>query len=160
MRNRCWIYSWWVLLQSSFSGYLEYSSTSVEAYSTCYGFCSSWESATPYLSETARSSPTLTRHHSVCSMNPTSPLHALPPKESSLSDRADTLQPRSIQDSVVQDLNVQDLSAQDRSMHSEQICPCCSNILLRHVSNSRIYWRCGYCYQEMPVMEDYSTPPL
>lgn len=88
-------------------------------------------------------------------MNPTSPLHALPPKESSLSDRADTLQPRSIQDSVVQDL-----SAQDRSMHSEQICPCCSNILLRHVSNSRIYWRCGYCYQEMPVMEDYSTPPL
>lgn len=93
-------------------------------------------------------------------MNPTSPLYALPLKESSLSDRADTLQPRSIQDSVFQDLNVQDLSAQDRSMHSEQICPCCSNILLRHVSNSRIYWRCGYCYQEMPVMEDYSTPPL
>jgi|GEM_PF-4419220 len=93
-------------------------------------------------------------------MTPTFPLHALPPKESSPSDRADTLQPRSIQDSVVQDLNAQDLSAQDRSMHSEQICPCCSNILLRHVSNSRIYWRCGYCYQEMPAMEDYSTPPL
>lgn len=93
-------------------------------------------------------------------MTPTSPLHTLPPKESSPSDRADTLQPRSIQDSVVQDLNSQDHNAQDRSMHSEQICPCCSNILLRHVSNSRIYWRCGYCYQEMPVMEDYSTPPL
>ena len=93
-------------------------------------------------------------------MTPTSPLHALPPKQSSPSDRADTLQPRSIQDSVVQDLNAQDHNAQDRSMHSEQICPCCSNILLRHVSNSRIYWRCGYCYQEMPVMEDYSTLPL
>ena len=106
-------------------------------------------------------------------MNPaSSPLQAPSPKETRPDDRTYTLQERSILDYDVQDINTQDIktqniktqniktqdiSAQDRSMNSEQTCPCCSNILLRHVSDSRIYWRCGYCFQEMPVMEDYVT---
>ena len=99
-------------------------------------------------------------------MNPLlSPLQPPSPKETRPNDRAYTLQDRtildrSIQDDSIQDISVQDISAQDRSMHSEQTCPCCSNILLRHVSDSRIYWRCGYCFQEMPVMEDYLTSSI
>lgn len=92
-------------------------------------------------------------------MNPIlSSLQAPSPKETRSKDRAYTLQDHSVLDPSIQDHNAQGLSAQDRSMQSEQTCPCCSNILLRHVSDSRIYWRCGYCYQEMPVMEDYFTP--
>ena len=32
----------------------------------------------------------------------------------------------------------------------ENICPCCSRVLLRHLGNDRIYWFCRNCYQEMP----------
>ena len=38
-----------------------------------------------------------------------------------------------------------------RFMNSKHICLCCSNALLRHVRSGGIYWRCSYCYQEMPV---------
>ena len=89
-------------------------------------------------------------------MNPIlSPLQAPSPKETMASDRAYTIQDRNVLEH-----DAQDHDAQDRSMHSEQLCPCCSNTLLRHISDSRIYWRCGYCYQEMPVMEDHIVSPL
>lgn len=29
-------------------------------------------------------------------------------------------------------------------------CPCCNGNLLRHICNSRIYWFCLACRQEMP----------
>ncbi len=32
-------------------------------------------------------------------------------------------------------------------------CPCCSNVMLRHVRKSEIYWFCPHCYQEMPDLE-------
>lgn len=38
-----------------------------------------------------------------------------------------------------------------QSMKVKYICVCCSNVLLRHASLGRAYWRCSYCYQEMPV---------
>jgi ribosomal protein L37AE/L43A len=31
-------------------------------------------------------------------------------------------------------------------------CPCCSNLLLKHIRNSHTYWFCRSCWQEMPVM--------
>ncbi|WP_072207669.1 hypothetical protein [Mastigocoleus testarum] len=30
------------------------------------------------------------------------------------------------------------------------ICPCCSNLLLRHIAQGRTYWLCIHCRQEMP----------
>lgn len=38
-----------------------------------------------------------------------------------------------------------------QSMMSKHFCPNCSDILLRHVRLGELYWRCSYCYQEMPV---------
>ncbi|MHC5722763.1 MAG: hypothetical protein ACYTXY_01140, partial [Nostoc sp.] len=38
-----------------------------------------------------------------------------------------------------------------QSMNGKSTCLCCSNALLRHVSSAGLYWRCSYCYQEMPV---------
>jgi hypothetical protein len=38
-----------------------------------------------------------------------------------------------------------------QSMKMKPICLCCSNILLRHARSREIYWRCSYCYQEMPA---------
>ncbi|MEA5575605.1 hypothetical protein [Anabaena sp. UHCC 0451] len=32
-------------------------------------------------------------------------------------------------------------------------CPCCSNLLLRHISSSHKYWFCRTCWQEMPVIQ-------
>ena len=29
------------------------------------------------------------------------------------------------------------------------ICPCCSETLLRHARSNRIYWFCTHCWQEM-----------
>lgn len=37
------------------------------------------------------------------------------------------------------------------SMKIKSVCPCCSNILLRHARSREIYWRCSHCYQEMPA---------
>ncbi|MBE9067364.1 hypothetical protein IQ260_11925 [Leptolyngbya cf. ectocarpi LEGE 11479] len=31
-----------------------------------------------------------------------------------------------------------------------ELCPCCGVQLLRHVSKSGSYWRCGSCRFEMP----------
>lgn len=39
-----------------------------------------------------------------------------------------------------------------RSIMRKHTCPCCSCTLLRHIRLSGIYWRCSYCYQEMPVL--------
>ncbi len=33
------------------------------------------------------------------------------------------------------------------------LCPCCSDRLLRHVRHNSIYWFCSRCHQEMPVLE-------
>jgi ribosomal protein L37AE/L43A len=38
-----------------------------------------------------------------------------------------------------------------QSMMSKHLCPHCSDVLLRHVRLGELYWRCSYCYQEMPV---------
>lgn len=29
-------------------------------------------------------------------------------------------------------------------------CPCCSEKLLRHVRQGKVYWFCTHCWQEMP----------
>ncbi|MCU0565517.1 MAG: hypothetical protein MUF49_02850 [Oculatellaceae cyanobacterium Prado106] len=33
-------------------------------------------------------------------------------------------------------------------------CPCCSNLLLRHVSKGHVYWFCRECHQQMPVFSE------
>jgi ribosomal protein L37AE/L43A len=38
-----------------------------------------------------------------------------------------------------------------QSMKEKYSCPCCSNTLLRHIRSGVVYWRCSYCYQEMPI---------
>ncbi|AFY43373.1 hypothetical protein [Nostoc sp. PCC 7107] len=30
-------------------------------------------------------------------------------------------------------------------------CPCCSDVLLRHIHGSEITWFCRRCWQDMPV---------
>lgn len=42
------------------------------------------------------------------------------------------------------------LSDVAQSMSSRHICPCCSNVLLRHIRLGKLYWRCNHCYQAMP----------
>jgi ribosomal protein L37AE/L43A len=32
-----------------------------------------------------------------------------------------------------------------------QTCPCCSNSLLRHVRQGKLYWFCTSCWQEVPL---------
>lgn len=32
-------------------------------------------------------------------------------------------------------------------------CPCCSDILLRHISRSGVYQLCQSCHQKMPDLE-------
>lgn len=39
-------------------------------------------------------------------------------------------------------------------MMRQNLCPCCSQPLLRHISFKRIYWFCNHCYQEMPDVEN------
>jgi ribosomal protein L37AE/L43A len=41
--------------------------------------------------------------------------------------------------------------SQDQSMVKQHSCPCCSNILLRHMRLGTLYWRCSHCHQAMPV---------
>ncbi|MEO0350591.1 MAG: hypothetical protein AAF282_11155 [Cyanobacteria bacterium P01_A01_bin.15] len=31
-----------------------------------------------------------------------------------------------------------------------QTCPCCSNVLLRHVSSGKLFWRCSDCGLNVP----------
>ena len=31
-------------------------------------------------------------------------------------------------------------------------CPCCSNILLRHLNSQKVTWFCLNCRQEMPII--------
>lgn len=35
------------------------------------------------------------------------------------------------------------------------ICPCCSNLLLRHIRQGTVYWLCRSCRAEMPNFADY-----
>ncbi|NMF81827.1 hypothetical protein E1H13_00415 [Nodosilinea sp. P-1105] len=44
--------------------------------------------------------------------------------------------------------------AQKRSLGVRHLCPCCSNVLLRHARSNQVYWRCGHCYQTMPLLGD------
>ncbi|HEY9848004.1 MAG TPA: hypothetical protein V6D28_00990 [Leptolyngbyaceae cyanobacterium] len=37
------------------------------------------------------------------------------------------------------------------SSRERHLCPCCATILLRHIRWEGVYWRCSYCYQEMPI---------
>jgi DNA-directed RNA polymerase subunit M/transcription elongation factor TFIIS len=34
------------------------------------------------------------------------------------------------------------------------ICPCCSNILLRHFKENQVVWFCRNCWQSMPVLDE------
>ncbi|GAB4426919.1 MAG: hypothetical protein OHK0035_03410 [Cyanobacteria bacterium J069] len=34
------------------------------------------------------------------------------------------------------------------------VCPCCSEPLLRHARQNRVYWFCTHCWQEMPNLSD------
>ena len=29
-------------------------------------------------------------------------------------------------------------------------CPCCTNLMLRHIRNHEVYWFCRHCWQVMP----------
>lgn len=40
----------------------------------------------------------------------------------------------------------------DYSLHNKQRCPCCSDILLRHIDSHGIYWYCSHCRQKMPIL--------
>jgi hypothetical protein len=44
--------------------------------------------------------------------------------------------------------------AQKRTVGVRHLCPCCSNILLRHARLNQVYWRCSHCYQAMPLLGD------
>lgn len=33
-------------------------------------------------------------------------------------------------------------------------CVCCSNNLLRHIRDGRVYWFCSHCWQEMPELSE------
>lgn len=33
-------------------------------------------------------------------------------------------------------------------------CPCCSNLLLRHIRQGGVYWLCRSCHAEMPNFEE------
>ncbi|PSB17886.1 hypothetical protein C7B61_07670 [filamentous cyanobacterium CCP1] len=35
-------------------------------------------------------------------------------------------------------------------MNTLNECPCCSEPLLRHARNGKVYWFCLHCRQEMP----------
>ncbi|NEQ33507.1 MAG: hypothetical protein F6K04_21350 [Leptolyngbya sp. SIO4C5] len=37
---------------------------------------------------------------------------------------------------------------------NKRTCPCCGNVLLRHMRNSGLYWVCTDCWQEMPVIQE------
>lgn len=48
-------------------------------------------------------------------------------------------------------------------MKPENLCPCCSEPLLRHARHGSIYWFCSHCWQEMPnllEMEERKTEKL
>ncbi len=36
-------------------------------------------------------------------------------------------------------------------------CPCCSSLMLHHVSNHRDYWFCRHCWSEMPNISEIKT---
>jgi len=38
-----------------------------------------------------------------------------------------------------------------QEMMMNPTCPCCSDILLRHIRLAGLYWRCSSCHEEMPV---------
>ncbi|MEA5573032.1 hypothetical protein [Calothrix sp. UHCC 0171] len=33
-------------------------------------------------------------------------------------------------------------------------CPCCSNVLLRHIRGNEVYWFCRNCWQTMPILPE------
>jgi hypothetical protein len=35
-------------------------------------------------------------------------------------------------------------------------CPCCSDVLLRHIQHGSLYWFCRSCWAEMPNLAEYS----
>lgn len=35
-------------------------------------------------------------------------------------------------------------------LENQPVCPCCSYILLRHISLDGVYWYCSHCHQKMP----------
>ncbi|WP_088890601.1 hypothetical protein [Leptolyngbya ohadii] len=35
-------------------------------------------------------------------------------------------------------------------MNTSNLCPCCSEPLLRHARRGGVYWFCPHCHQEMP----------
>ncbi len=45
----------------------------------------------------------------------------------------------------------------DQAIDNRHLCPCCADILLRHVRSNKLYWRCDHCCQTMPVLEDSVT---
>ena len=39
-------------------------------------------------------------------------------------------------------------------MKADNLCPCCSEPLLRHARHGSIYWFCEHCWQEMPNLHE------
>ncbi|NJM22650.1 MAG: hypothetical protein HC907_30050 [Richelia sp. SM1_7_0] len=36
-------------------------------------------------------------------------------------------------------------------------CPCCSGVLLRHISKNEVSWFCRSCWQTMPMFNDINS---
>jgi|GEM_PF-4686989 len=37
-------------------------------------------------------------------------------------------------------------------------CPCCSDVLLKHIHHSHSFWFCRTCWQEMPILSWHNYP--
>jgi predicted amidophosphoribosyltransferase len=40
-----------------------------------------------------------------------------------------------------------------KKMKADNLCPCCSEPLLRHARHGSVYWFCSHCWQEMPNLQ-------
>ncbi|NJR49601.1 MAG: hypothetical protein HC780_08510 [Leptolyngbyaceae cyanobacterium CSU_1_3] len=36
-------------------------------------------------------------------------------------------------------------------------CPCCSDVLLRHIQHGSVYWFCRSCWAEMPSFAEHNA---
>lgn len=60
-------------------------------------------------------------------------------------------------DSILREKWNPNLIDRNQTIDSRHLCPCCANILLRHIRSNKLYWRCGHCCQIMPILEDSVT---
>jgi ribosomal protein L37AE/L43A len=44
----------------------------------------------------------------------------------------------------------------DDGMVGRHTCPCCASLLLRHISQSHVYWRCSHCRAPMSAWRQWT----